>query len=75
VPSFPDTRLRQAGISAARVAQLLAQYNAMTPPQQAQFRGIVASRPDEVLRRTYDPGGVPPTPGRPSRKSSPTRPC
>jgi hypothetical protein len=63
VPSFPDTRLRQAGISAARVAQLLAQYDAMTPPQQAQFRGIVASRPDEVLRRTYDPGGVPPDPG------------
>jgi hypothetical protein len=59
VPSFPDTRLRQAGISAARVAQLLAQYDAMTPPQQAQFRGIVASRPDEVLRRTYDPNGVP----------------
>jgi lysophospholipase L1-like esterase len=59
VPSFPDTRLRQAGISPARVAQLQAQYNAMTPPQQAQFRGIVASRPDEVLRRTYDPNGVP----------------
>lgn len=58
-PQFPETRLRQAGISAARVTQLRTRYDAMAPAQQQTFRGIVASRPDEALRRTYDPAGVP----------------
>jgi lysophospholipase L1-like esterase len=66
VPPFPDNRLRQAGISAARVAQLRAQYDAMSPPQQDTFRGIVGSRSDEVLRRTYDPGGIPTAPTTPA---------
>jgi hypothetical protein len=59
MPPFPETRLRQAGVSAARVTQLRAQYDTMSPPQQDQLRALVASRSDEVLRRTYDPGGIP----------------
>jgi peptidoglycan/xylan/chitin deacetylase (PgdA/CDA1 family) len=58
-PSFPDARLRRAGISAARVAQLQTAYTAMDTWQQQRFRALVASAPDELLRRTYDPAGVP----------------
>lgn len=59
MPAFPDTRLRRAGISATRTAQLQTAYNAMDVWQQQRFRAIVASAPDEVLRRTYDPAGLP----------------
>jgi hypothetical protein len=62
-PAFPDARLLRAGISAARVAQLQALYNAMGTWEQGRFRALVASRPDEVLRRTYDPAGAAPAAG------------
>lgn len=58
-PTFPDVRLRQAGISTTRVEQLRASYAEWPDWQKTQFRALVASRPDEILRRTYDPGGVP----------------
>lgn len=58
-PSFPTARLRQAGISDTRITQLQATYNGMDTWRQQRFRAIVASAPDEVLRRTYDPTGVP----------------
>lgn len=61
-PAFPDARLLRAGISAARVAQLRTAYDAMTASQQGQLRQLVASRPDEILRRTYDPAGIPTAP-------------
>jgi hypothetical protein len=58
--AFPDTRLLRAGISAARVDALRAAYDIMDTWEQARFRALVVSRPDEVLRRTYDPAGVAP---------------
>lgn len=59
LPAAIVNRLRQAGVGAARITQLSAAYDTMTPPQQDGFRRLIASRPDEVLRRTYDPGGTP----------------
>jgi hypothetical protein len=39
-PSFPDVRLRQAGVAATRVAQLRTAYDAMPAWQQTQFRSL-----------------------------------
>lgn len=52
-PAATAARLRLAGLSAASVAAASAAYDAASPPRQQQLRGIIASRPDEVLRRTF----------------------
>jgi hypothetical protein len=55
-PSFPEARLRQAGIGSARISALRAEYDAATPARQEQLRRTIAGRPDEILRRTYGGG-------------------
>jgi hypothetical protein len=59
-PTFPDGRLRAAGLSAARIAALRADYDASTPARQQTLRGILASATDETLRTVYEPEGPPP---------------
>lgn len=63
MPAFPEARLRQAGLSAARVAQLRADYDASTPARQQTLRGVFASATSETLRAVYDPTGVPESAG------------
>lgn len=58
-PDFPEARLRRAGLGAARIAALHATYDGWGWSEQAEFRRIVGSRTDEVIRRVYDPGGAP----------------
>jgi hypothetical protein len=64
--SFPTSRLRQAGVSIARIGEIRATYDTWSAGQQRQFRGWIASNPDETIRRTYDPEGagyIPPDSG------------
>jgi hypothetical protein len=58
VGSFPASRLRQAGVSAARIAAIQATYAGWSASQQRQFRAWIATNPDETIRSTYDPDGA-----------------
>lgn len=62
MPAFPEARLRQAGLSTARVAQLRADYDASTPARQQTLRGIFASATDETIRRAYGDDTAPADP-------------
>jgi hypothetical protein len=61
--TFPETRLRRAGLSADRVAALRAEYDASPAHRQQTLRGIYASATDDTLRKVYDPDGQPESAG------------
>lgn len=56
MPTFPEVRLRQAGLSSARITALRTEYDASTPARQQTLRRIMVSATDETLRRTYGDG-------------------
>lgn len=56
LPAATTTRLRQAGISSAAIATLTARYDALPSSEQQWLRRLIASRPDEVLRRSFGDG-------------------
>jgi lysophospholipase L1-like esterase len=66
-PPFPDTRLRQAGVSPTRVTAIRAAYDAWSPQLQQRFRAWIATNPDEMVRRTYDPTAAIPAPVTPAQ--------
>jgi lysophospholipase L1-like esterase len=66
-PLFPDTRLRQAGVSPTRVTAIRAAYDAWSPQLQQRFRAWIATNPDEMVRRTYDPTAAIPAPVTPAQ--------
>lgn len=61
LPAAVATRLLQAGLSSAAITAIAAEYDAANPPRQLQLRRLMASRTDEVLRRTFaaSPAGTP----------------